>query len=429
MARPKFQNVTGMQDILPRDRRIYDVIERVSSKIASYYGYERMDTPILEYSELFEKGTGASTDIVQKQMYNLTTQGGDNLTLRPEFTPSLIRAYIQHGMVSWPHPVKLSAIGPLFRHEKPQSGRYREFRQFEIDAIGDSDPIMDAQVIFIFFKILENLGVKDINIHINSIGCPKCKPNYRKILKDYYKGRERSLCKDCRKRKKVNVLRLLDCKDEKCERLKVGSPEVVDHLCSECHNHLKGVLEALDYMELPYVLSPHLVRGLDYYTKTVFEIIPIEGDDEERIVSLVGGGRFDGLVKLLGGGAEDTPAVGASMGIERVIARMRKDGVKVPTEKIPRVFLVHLGALAKLRAMKLIEELRNSGIFTREALGRSSIKSQMALADKINVEYSLILGHQEVAEDTIIIRDMNSGSQEVIPMGKVIKELKKRLKK
>jgi len=427
MAKPKFQNVTGMKDILPRDRKLYDVVERASSKIASYYGYERMDTPTLEYSELFEKGTGQSTDIVQKQMYNLTAEGGDKLTLRPEFTPSLVRAYIQHGMVAWPHPVKLSAIGPLFRHEKPQSGRYREFRQFEIDAIGDKDPIIDAQVIFIFFKILENLGVKDINIHVNSIGCPKCKPNYRKILKDYYRGRERSLCKDCRKRKKVNVLRLLDCKDEKCERLKVGSPEVVDHLCSECHNHLKGVLEALDYIELPYVLSPHLVRGLDYYTKTVFEIIPLEGDDEERVVSLVGGGRFDGLVKLLGG--EDTPAVGASMGIERVIARMRKDGVNTRTEKTPRVFLVHLGALAKLRAMKLVEELRVAGIPTREALGRSSIKSQMALADKMGTEYALILGHQEVAEETIIIRDMNSGSQEVMPIGKVIKELKKRLKK
>jgi len=430
MAKSKFQNVTGMQDVLPKDRKFFDMVERAAFKIASYYGYERTDTPVLEYSELFEKGTGQSTDIVQKQMYNLTTEGGDKLTLRPEFTPSLVRSYVQHGMVSWSQPAKLSAIGPLFRHERPQSGRFREFNQFEIDAIGDKEPILDVQVIFIFVKILESLGIKDINVHVNSIGCPKCKPNYRKLLRDYYRGREKSLCKDCRKRKKLNILRLLDCKDEKCERVKVGAPEIVDHLCMECHNHLKGVLEALDYLEVPYMLSPHLVRGLDYYTKTVFEIIPIEVEEkegEEKVVSLVGGGRFDGLVKLFGG--EDTPAVGASMGIERVIARMRKTGIKTPAVKLPRIFLVQLGDRAKLRGMKLMEEFRSAGIFSGEALGRSSIKPQMVLADKMEVDYALILGHQEVAEDTIIIRDMKSGSQEVIPMNKVIKVIKKRLKK
>ncbi len=427
MAKPKFQNVTGMPDILPKDRKFYDILERVALKISSYYGYERIETPVVEYSELFEKGTGPNTDIVEKQMYNLTTEGGDRLTLRPEFTPSIVRAYIQHGMASWPQPVKVSTMGPLFRHEKPQSGRFREFRQFEIDSIGEKDPILDAQIILIFSKILEALGIKDVNIHINSIGCLNCKPVYRKVLRDYYRGGERSLCKDCRKRKKVNVLRLLDCKDEKCERLKIGSPEIVDHLCSGCHAHLKGALETLDYLEVPYVLSPHLVRGLDYYTKTVFEIIPQDTGSGDKVSALVGGGRFDGLVKFLGG--EDAPAVGASLGIERTIAHMRKRGVKAPTEKVPHLFFVHLGDLAKRRGMRLMEELRASGIFARESLGHSSIKSQMALANKMKVEYVLILGHQEVSEDTIIIRDMQGGSQEVIPMNKVIKELKKRLKK
>ncbi|MFY9457425.1 MAG: histidine--tRNA ligase [Candidatus Spechtbacterales bacterium] len=427
MAKPKFQNVTGMPDILPKDRKFYDMLERVAFKISSYYGYERIETPVVEYSELFEKGTGQNTDIVEKQMYNFTTEGGDRLTLRPEFTPSIVRAYIQHGMASWPQPVKVSTIGPLFRHEKPQSGRFREFRQFEIDSIGEKNPILDAQVILIFFKILEALSIKDINIHVNSIGCSKCKPVYRKVLRDYYRGRARSLCKDCRKRKKVNVLRLLDCKDEKCERLKIGSPEIVDHICEECRAHLRGVLETLDYLTVPYMLSPHLVRGIDYYTKTVFEMIAQDTGAEDRAVALVGGGRFDGLVNLLGG--QDAPAVGASLGIERTIARMRKIGVKAPVEKVPHVFFVHLGDLAKRRGMRLMEELRVSGIFARESLGHSSIKSQMALADKMKVEHVLILGHQEVSENTIIIRDMQSGSQEVIPMDKAIKELKRRLKK
>jgi histidyl-tRNA synthetase len=426
MAKPIFQNVTGMPDILPKDRRFYDLVQGACLKISSYYGYSMMETPALEPSGLFEKGTGLGTDIVQKQMYNLKTEGGDLLTLRPEFTPSIVRAYIQHGMVSWPKPVKLSSMGSLFRHERPQSGRFREFHQFEIDTIGDKDPIMDSQIILIFFKILQTLGIKDASIHVNSIGCSRCKPSYKKALRDYYRGHERSLCKDCRKRRKENLLRLLDCKDEKCERLKAGAPEIVDHLCNECHNHLKNVLETLDYLGLPYTLSPHLVRGLDYYTKTVFEIIPPEAKGE-RALTLVGGGRFDGLVELLGG--EDTPAVGGSMGIERVIAELRKSGAKAPVIKSPRVFFVQLGFLAKKRGMNLMEELRLSGIPAKEALGHSSIKSQMELADKYGVDYALILGHQEVAEDTIILRDMKSGSQEVMPISKVIKELKKRLMK
>lgn len=404
------------------------MVEKVALKIANYYGYEEVTTPVLEYSDLFVKSTGESTDIVQKQMYAFEVEGGDKLTVRPEFTPSLVRAYIQHGMASWPQPVKLCEMGSVFRHERPQAGRFREFRQFELDAFGENDPVLDVQIIFMFFTILKGVGIGDMTIQVNSIGCSKCRPNYRKVLREYYRGRERSLCKDCRIRKKVNLLRLLDCKDEKCERLKTGAPEMVDHLCMECHNHLKEVLETLDFLGLPYALAPHLVRGLDYYTKTVFEIFAILGPEEggEKMIALAGGGRFDDLTKLLGG--EITPAVGGSLGVERVIARMRKLGIKTPREKQARVFLVHLGDLAKRKSLKLLEDFRSSGILVKEALGRPSIRAQMAVADKMKVDYALILGQQEVAEETIIIRDMKGGSQEVIPLGKLMKELKKRLK-
>ena len=433
MSSLKFQNVTGMPDILPNEQRIFEYVEKTCFKLADYYGYEKIEVPTLEQSELFEKGTGLSTDIVQKQMYNLTTEGGDRLTLRPEFTPSIVRAYIQHGMVSWPQPVKLSTFGSLFRHERPQAGRFREFRQFELDALGEQGPIIDAQVIFVLFKILATLGIRDITVHINSIGCLKCRPNYRKTLRDYYRGRRKSLCKDCRKRQKVNVLRLLDCKDEKCSRAKIAAPEIVDFLCESCRIHLKNVLETADYLELPYMLSPHLVRGLDYYTKTVFEIIPVVSDSDKeesegvRQLTLAAGGRFDGLSKLLGG--DDIPAVGGSLGVERTVAYMRKTEVKIPPAKISRIFFANIGDSAKRRGMKLIEELRLAGIYVKESIGKGSIKTQMALADKLGVDYVLILGQQEAAEETVIIRDMASGSQEVVPIVKIVKELKKRLKK
>lgn len=459
MAKPRFQNITGMPDILPRDRRVFGMVEDACFKVSSYYGYERIETPVLEYAEIFEKGTGEATDIVQKQMYSFKTEGDDFVTLRPEFTPGIVRAYTQHGMASWPHPVKISTFGPLFRHERPQSGRFREFRQFEIDAIGDLDPVIDAQIILIFYKIIQSVGIKNLNVQVNSTGCAKCKPVYKRILRDYYRGRERSLCKDCRQRVKINLLRVLDCKDEKCERLKIGAPEVVDYLCSDCHDHLKEVLEILDEVAVPYVLSPHLVRGLDYYTKTVFEIFPvlqdkkslngenitkIENDDNEgekkdksekleeeknapKISAIAGGGRFDDLVKLFGG--DDTPAVGGSLGIERTASLIRMLGVKAQKERVPHVFFIHLGDLAKRKGLGAMEEFRASGIFVSEALGKPSIRVQMGLADKLGVDYALILGHQEVAEETIILRDMKSGSQEVIPMNKAIKEVKRRLKR
>jgi len=359
-------------------------------------------------------------------MYNLRTKGGDALTLRPEGTPGLIRAYLEHGLVSQPHPVKLYYLGPFFRYEQPQAGRYRQFHQWGLEVIGDKDPVADAQIIHCFFIFLKDLGLKRCHIQINSIGCPQCRPVYRRLLVDYYRHKKNRLCADCRRRLKENPLRLLDCQQAKCQPWIEGAPQTLDHFCPNCHNHFKAVLEFLDELDLPYFLNPHLVRGLDYYTKTVFEIWP-EELKEQRQAALGAGGRYDNLVELLGG--RSTPAVGAAIGLERVVALMKNQGVKIATKVPHRVFLVQLGDLAKKKSLRLLEELQKAGLGVTGLLSRDSIKAQLKIADKLGVKFSLILGQKEVLDGTIIIRDMSSGVQEIVPLEKMVKELKKRLKK
>ena len=427
--KPKFKTPVGMHDILPEDQKYFMKIYEVAESLVGFYGFKRIDTPILEETELFSKGTGTSTDIVQKQMFTLRTKGGDYLTLRPEFTPGTVRAYIEHGMKSWPQPVKLYSFGPLFRYEHPQAGRYRQFHQFNVELLGEASPVLDAQIIQIFYNILRELKFKDLIVEINSIGDSQCRPYYKKLLVSYFKSRESSLCADCRRRLKENPLRILDCKEEKCQRVVNQAPQTVDHLCEECKNHFKEVLEFLDEIEIPYHLNPHLVRGLDYYTKTVFEIFLTGQKEASPRNALVGGGRYDALIKLLGG--DETKAVGASMGIERVISALKEDergqGGIEEVETCP-VFLAQLGNLAKRKGLKLLEEFRKSKIPVAESFGRDSLKAQLRLADKVQAEYALLLGQKEALEESIIIRDMASGRQETVKLEKIVKEIKKRLK-
>ncbi|MFH1462645.1 MAG: histidine--tRNA ligase [bacterium] len=421
MKKLKFKAPTGMHDILPSEQKYFQKIFNVSENIASFYGFQKIDTPILEETELFSKGTGTSSDIVQKQMFSLKTRGGDYLTLRPELTPSVARSYIEQGMKNLPQPIKFYSFGPVFRYEKTQAGRYRQFNQFNLETLGEECPVMDAQIIQIFYNILKELKLKNIIIEINSIGDSQCRPYYKKLLVNYFRGRSESLCADCRRRLKENPLRILDCKEEKCQRIIGQAPQIIDHLCEECHSHFKGVLEFLDEVELPYRLNPYLVRGLDYYTKTAFEIFAEEAN------AIVGGGRYDGLVKLLGG--EDTKAVGAAMGIERVVSLMKKSGVNLPGPANPPIFLAQLGNLAKRKALRLLEDFRKAKISVGESFGRDSLKAQLKLADKIEVKYTLLLGQKEVLEGNIIVRDMKGGRQETIKLDKVVKEMQKRLKK
>ncbi|OGZ33414.1 MAG: histidine--tRNA ligase [Candidatus Portnoybacteria bacterium RBG_19FT_COMBO_36_7] len=427
----------GTYDILPEDQIYWEKVRRVVRELADDYGFARIDTPIIEDTELFIKGTGQTTDIVQKQMYSFRTLGNDSLTLRPEGTPGVIRSYIQSGMINAPHPVKLYYFGPMFRYEHPQAGRYRQFYQFGFETIGGQEPVLDVQLIQLFSHILNDLGLKKINVQVNSLGCPECRPGFRRGLVDYYRSRKNRICPDCQKRIKINPLRLLDCKEEKCQPIKTDAPLPLDYLCHGCHNHFKSVLEFLDELDIPYFLNHQLVRGLDYYTKTVFEVWPesdsVQSPEKEEAqeikepISLGGGGRYDNLVKMLGG--KVTPSAGFAAGIERIIYLMKEQGVKLPSKSNAKVFLVQLGELGQRKSMKLFEELHKAEIKVAESLSKPSIKSQLRIADKLGVKFSLILGQQEALDSSVIIRDMQSGVQETVPKEKVVNELKKRLAK
>ena len=428
--KPKFQTPTGMHDILPEEQKYFQKIYDVVENIASFYGFQKIETPILEETELFSKGIGLATDIVQRQMYTLRTKGGDYLSLRPEGTAPIVRAFIEKGMFNLPQPVRLWHFGPYFRYERPQAGRYRQFWQFGLEVFGEQNPTIDVQVIQIFYNILKELKLKNLLIKINSIGDSQCRPYYKKLLVSYLRSRASSLCLDCRRRLRQNPLRILDCKQEKCQRIIAQAPQTIDHLCQECYRHFKEVLEFLDEINLPYHLNPYLVRGLDYYTKTVFEIFEIpagQSPESANKNALAGGGRYDALVKLLGG--RDTPATGGAAGIERIVASMKEKKIRLPKQILPKIFLAQLGKLAKRRSLKLFEDFRKAKIPVAESFGRDSLKAQLARANKVGARYTLILGQKEALEGTIIIRDMKTGRQKTVKLKKVIAETKKRLKK
>jgi histidyl-tRNA synthetase len=429
MAKLKFQAPTGMHDILSEDQRYFQKIQEAVSKIADFYGFEKIETPILEDAELFCKGVGQATEIVDRQMFTLRTKGGDFLALRPEGTSPVSRAFIENGFMNLPQPVKLWYFGPFFRYEHPQAGRFREFWQFGFENFGEQNAVIDAQTIQIFYNILQELKIKNLVVEVNSIGDSQCRPYYKKLLANYFRSREQSLCADCRRRLKENPLRILDCKEEKCHQVISQAPQIIDHLCEGCHKHFKEVLEFLDEIQVPYRLNPYLVRGLDYYTKTVFEIFPEVKDDATapRPSALGGGGRYDALVKMLGG--KDTPAIGAACGVERIVELMKARALKPAKEFEFQIFLAQLGFLAKRKSLKLIEEFRKEGITVAESLGRDSLKAQLARANKFNVKYTLILGQQEALNDSVIIRDMKEGKQDTVKLDKAVDEMAKRLKK
>ncbi len=415
-----------MHDILPEDQNYYKKVQKSVESVANYYSFGKIDTPVLENIEVFSKGIGLTTDVIEKEIYSFKTKGGDMIALRPEFTAGVVRAYIEHGMYNQPQPVKLWSLGPVFRHDRPQAGRYRQFYQFNFEALGDVKPAIDCQIIQMTYDILKDLSFKNINIEVNSIGDAECRPYFKKILANYFKSRKSSLCSDCQRRLKENPLRILDCKEEKCQQVKAGAPQIIDHLCENCHAHFKHVLEFLDELELPYSLNPYLVRGLDYYTKTVFEMVDTT-EEGKSYGSLAGGGRYDGLVKLLGG--RDTPACGAAGGIDRIVALMKFREVKVSKKgEEPKIFLAQLGELAKKKSLKLFEEFRDAKVPVAESFSKDSLRAQLKSADKMEIRWVLIFGQKEALEDFITLRDMKTGVQKEIKLNKVVSEMKSKIK-
>ena len=416
--------VTGFRDILPQDQHYWQKIIRSVNNVATDYGFGLIEIPILEYSELYVKGTGKQTDIVEKEMFAFVDQGGDSLAVRPEGTPGVVRAYVQHGMVNNTQPVKMYYYGPMFRHEKPQAGRFRQFFQAGFEAIGDAGPVIDAQLILMGYNIISELGL-DTVIQVNSIGCPDCREEYKKALIKYYKQHQKTLCENCLNRLAKNPLRLLDCKEESCQKVKEEAPQILDYLDDECKKHFMKVLEYLDELNVPYVLNPRIVRGLDYYNRTVFEYWST--DDIEGKNALGAGGRYDGLVELMGG-RDKTPACGFALGVDRLMARLRDQDPTLIDEERPDVFFAQLGESAKKKSLVMYESLRKK-FKMAQAFNKDSLKAQLELANKLRVKFCLILGQKELSEGTIMLRDMSGGVQEIINLDKIDNEIAKRLAK
>jgi histidyl-tRNA synthetase len=416
-----FQAPKGMHDILPNDFLYFDKIEKSLKKIAGLTNFDRIETPILEDLKLFERGTGSTTEVVQKQMFTVKTKSHEILAMRPEMTPGVLRAYIQSGLSHVMSPARFFYLSPLFRYEQPQHGRYREFYQLGFEILGNDDAVFDAQIISGTHRLLSDLKVKNVMVRVNSIGCKTCRANYVKKLKEYYKDKLNKVCRDCVKRYSDNPLRLLDCKEERCQPFKAQAPQTLDYLCNACKSHFKTVLEYLDEMKIPYLVDFTLVRGLDYYSRTVFEFF-VEGVD----FALGGGGRYDYLSETLGG--PRMAAVGVACGVERIIEVLKQQEVSPMGRTKSRVFLIYMGDQAKKKSLSILEELYDAGIGVKEAFSKDSLKAQLRVADREGSELALILGQQEVFEDVIIIRDMQSGTQESVPTRKLVEEVKKRLR-
>ena len=438
------QTPKGTRDILPHDLLYWRAVETKAEDIMRSYGFKPIRTPHIEKEEIFSATLGETSDIVEKQMYSFRTRGGDALVLRPEGTTSIMRAYFEHGMHTLPQPVMLYYKGSFFRHEKPQRGRLREFSQFGIEILGDEDAIADALTIRVIGLILSEIGIKSFIVNINSIGDKECAPLYRKDLVAFFKKKANNLCKDCKRRLKSNPLRILDCKEEKCVQAKQEAPQMFNYLCEECKKHLKNLLEYLDMLGIPYFLDNFLVRGFDYYSRTVFEFfednpdqnLPPKGGEQEtsknkekeailQKIAIAAGGRYDYLGDILGG--RHIPAVGAAIGIERGLQIFKERKIKLKQDKTPKVFLIQLGDLAKRKSLILMEELRKAHISARHSLNKDSIRSQLKLADSLKVGLALIIGQKEALEEKAIIRDMETGGQEILHFSKIVDYIKEKI--
>lgn len=448
------QTLKGFHDILPADVPYYDRVGKEVRKVAEYYGFQTIRTPHLENAELFTRTLGEASEVIEKQMYSFRTRGGSSVVMRPEGTASIVRAYMENGMASLSQPVSLFYEGSFFRHENPQAGRLREFRQAGIEVLGEKDPIHDTLIIRVLLSALDALGIRDVSVSLNSIGDKASRPHYIKELIAYFRKNQGDLCKDCKRRLKENPMRILDCKEESCGLLRAHAPQSMNYLSEDSKRHFAQVLEHLDEIGIEYAIDPWLVRGLDYYNDTVFELYvpehrivenPVEAEamvegaaveEKEKdkpqtektggMLALGGGGRYDMLSTMLFNKPLD--GAGGALGIDRVVGEIKRRNLKIRPEVTPKVFLVQIGPAAKRKILRISEDLRKVGIPFAHSLGKDALKRQLAIADKINVPFALIIGQKEAIEERAILRSMETGTQELVAFDKIPTVLKLKLK-
>jgi histidyl-tRNA synthetase len=411
----------GTEDILPKDVGAWRVLEQKAREVCRRFNYHEIRTPIFEHTELFLRGVGETTDIVEKEMYTFTDKGGRSLTLRPEGTAPTVRAYVEKKMYADPdQPVKLFYIGPMFRYERPQAGRMRQFHQFGVEAIGSNDPAIDAEVIALGVRFYEELGLKNLTVELNSVGCPQCRPRHREALVKHLTAREKELCKDCQSRLLRNPLRILDCKVEQCKEITRDVPSILDHLCETCFSHFEKVKMFLEQLHISYTINPRLVRGLDYYTQTAFEIMePGIG----AVSTICGGGRYNGLVAGIGGA--DQPGIGFALGIERALLALSSHGIELENRQALDIFLIALGEAADRVCVGLLDELRRKGLSAdKDYLGRK-LKAQLKQADRQHAKMAAILGDDELKKGMIVLKRMDTGEQREVLLSQLIEEVMK----
>ena len=417
-----FQAPRGTSDHLPEEQKYWRYIESKAQNVAERFGFGRIDTPAFEDSNLFIRSVGEGTDIVEKEMYTFDDRGGDSVTLRPEGTAPVCRAYLEHGMHNLPQPVRMYYFCPVFRYERPQAGRFRQHHQFGIEVLGDADPSVDAEVIEVAWELMMSLGLNNINLLINSVGDPQCRPAYVAKLKEYYSSHEASLCPDCRARMDRNPLRLLDCKVETCHSLGNDAPKSAENLCEECSDHWVKLLTYLNTIELPYQIDHRLVRGLDYYTRTVFEVQPVEAGGQSTIC---GGGRYDGLITELGG--RETPGIGFATGLERLTLNLKQNDIQIPELPSPKYLVANVGDDARSAALQLSVRLRRAGIGAILSSGSRGLRGQMRQANALEIPYTLIIGDDEIEKGEVVIRDMGSSLQESKPINEFMETATKNI--
>lgn len=400
------KKIKGTEDVLPKDSYRWQFVEDVMRKESAAYGFKEIRTPVFEHTELFARGVGQTTDVVQKEMYTFDTKGGESVTLRPEGTAGAARAVLEHGLVNDSLPIKASYFVSCYRYEKPQAGRLREFHQFGLECYGTQSPVADAELICAAQSIFDRLGIKQLRLEINSIGCPTCRAEYHKALKEYFYGYKDELCETCNSRLEKNPMRILDCKSPVCSKIAQGAPKITDYLCDECKEHFASVQKYLDAAGVEYTVNPTIVRGLDYYTKTVFEFVT---DFIGAQGTVCGGGRYDGLIEELGG--KHLPSLGFAMGIERLLMLMDKQGIEIPKPSTCDLYVAVMGEQASLKSFEIIKAVRSCGLIAETDIVGRGLRAQMKYADKIGAKFSMVLGDNEIEQGKAVIKNMSSGEQ------------------